>query len=146
VTDVERGPVESFATNPDKPGRRWELSPQLGIDAYNLNVAVLEPGEVLSESGYHYHPNQREFFYVVRGRCQVEVEDDAFRLQENEVVRFETGVVHLVHNTFDDPCRLIAIGSPPEGRRPVHQVAPAADLLEDRYGSPDPDPVSDRTT
>jgi mannose-6-phosphate isomerase-like protein (cupin superfamily) len=137
--------IDDFETNPDKPGRRWELSPSLGLDGYNFNVAVIEGGEPLSESGYHYHENQQEFFYVVDGRCQVEVEDGAFRLRADEVVRFDEGVVHLLHNPFEAPAKLVAVGSPSDGRYPVHQVAPAAELLRERYGTATPDPVADET-
>lgn len=139
-------PLQTFKTNPDKPGRRWELSPQLGIDAYNLNLAVLEGGEALSENGYHYHEHQRELFYLVDGQCQVEVESGAFRLYEDEVVHFEEGAVHLVHNPFGEQAKIIAVGSPPEGRYPVEQVEPTETLLETRYGSTDPEPIDDSTT
>lgn len=138
---VQHGPVDAFAPNPDKPGRRWELSPELGIESYNLNVADLRPGEGLSENGYHYHEDQRECFYVAHGRCQVEVEEGVFRLDAGDVAHFDEGVAHLLHDPFDEPCRLVAIGSPTEGRRPVHCVATAEELLTGRYGSATPDPV-----
>jgi len=142
MTDYHRGTLADFETNPEKPGRRWELSPELGIDAYNFNVAVLDPGDPLSQNGYHYHESQAELFYVVDGQCRVEVEDGGFTLEADDVVYFEDGVVHLLHNPFDGPCKLVAIGSPPEGRYPVHQVMPAAELLDSRYG--DPSPSADR--
>lgn len=143
MPEYDHHAIDDFETNPEKPGRRWELSPQLGIDDYNFNVAVLERGEPLSQNGYHYHENQQEFFYVVDGRCQVEVENGAFRLREDEIVRFDEGVVHLLHNPFDEPAKLVAIGNPPEGRYPVQQVEPAAELLTERYGSATPNPVAD---
>lgn len=146
MPEYDHHAVDDYETNPDKPGRRWELSPQLGIDDYNFNVAVLERGEPLSQNGYHYHENQQEFFYVIDGRCQVEVEDGAFRLREDEIVHFEEGVVHLLHNPFDEPAKLVAIGNPPEGRYPVQQVQPAAQLLKKRYGSAIPNPVADEDT
>lgn len=145
TSDYDYHAVDDFETKPDKPGRRWELSPQLDIDVYNFNVAVLEHGEALSQNGYHYHENQEEFFYVVDGRCQVEVEDGSFRLRVDEVVRFDEGVVHLLHNPFEEPVKLIAIGSPPEGRYPVQQVESAADLLRNRYGTTTPEPAPEST-
>ena len=127
-------PLSAFETNPEKPGRRWELSPALGIDGYNFNVAVLAPGERLSQNAYHYHENQTEFFYVVEGRCRVEVEDGSFDCDADDVVLFEEGVVHLLHNPFEDPCELVAVGHPPEGRHPVERVESFEELLEERYG------------
>jgi mannose-6-phosphate isomerase-like protein (cupin superfamily) len=130
----EHRSLADFEPNPDKPGRRFELSPELGIEAYNLNVAVLEPGEHLSQNAYHYHENQRELYYAVAGRCRIEVDDGSFDVTEDEVAVFEPGTNHLVHNPFDDSCKLIAIGSPPEDRYPVHQVQSFDALIAERYG------------
>lgn len=127
-------PLSDFETNPEKPGRRWELSPALGIEGFNFNVAVLEPGERLSQNAYHYHENQTEFFYVVEGRCRVEVEDGSFDCAADEAALFEEGVVHLLHNPFEEPCKVVAVGYPPEGRHPVERVRAFEDLLEERYG------------
>lgn len=125
---------EELTPREDKPGRRWELSPELGIDAFNLNVAVLNAGERLSENHFHYHDDQQELVYVAAGRCRVEVGDEGFVAEPDDVVRFDAGPdgVHLVHNPFDEPCRLVAIGWPPEGRHPVEQVATAEELRAER--------------
>ena len=133
--EYEHRPLSAFETNSEKPGHRWELSPQLGIKAYNFNVAVIESGERLSQNAYHYHEHQMEFFYVVAGRCRVEVANDSFDCETDDVVLFDEGTVHLLHNPFDDPCKVVAIGHPPEGRYPVEKVQSYADLLEDRYGA-----------
>lgn len=138
MTDSEPGYVharlDELETNPEKPGERWELSPTLGIEAFNVNIARLAPGTRLSQNAYHYHENQSEFFYAARGRCRVEVEDGSFDLSTDEVIVFDEGVVHLLHNPFEEPCTLLAIGWPPDGRRPVRQVRSYEDLLEERYG------------
>ncbi len=133
IPSCVRATLDELETNPDKPGRRWEISPQLGIGDYNFNVAVLEPGEPLSQSGYHYHESQTEFFYVVSGRCRVETEDGSFDLRGDGMVLFPRAAVHLLHNPFDEPCKLIAIGSPPAGRRPSRGVRTYTELLEERY-------------
>lgn len=120
-------------TNEDKPGTRWELSPELGIEGYNYNVAILAPDERLSENAYHYHENQAELFHVLERRCRVETERDSFDLEADELVHFEPGVTHLLHNPFDEPCKLVAVGSPADGRYPVHQVQGYEELLAERY-------------
>ncbi len=124
--------VDAIPPNSEKPGTRWELSPVFDIDAYNFNIADLSPGDRLSQNAYHRHPDQREFFYVVSGRIQVEAPDDTFELGKHEAVCFEEGVAHVLHNPFDEPARLIAIGDPPEGRRPVERIKSLDALLEDR--------------
>lgn len=133
--DYEHRPLSAFETNSEKPGQRWELSPQLGIEAYNFNVAVIESGERLSQNAYHYHEHQTEFFYVVAGRCRVEVANDSFDCETDDAVLFDEGAVHLLHNPFDDPCKVVAVGHPPEGRYPVEKVQSYEALLEDRYGA-----------
>ena len=72
--------LNTVSTNDEKPGSRWEVSPPLGIEAYNYNVAVLESGERLSQNAFHYHEHQSEFFHVVEGKCRVETVDDSFDL------------------------------------------------------------------
>lgn len=133
----KRVSIGAVEPNPEKPGERLELSPGLGIDAFNLNVAVLSPGERLSQNHFHYHENQRELFYVVDGAVRVETKDGGFDLDTDEVVVFDAGEdgAHLVHNPFDAPSKLVAIGWPSEGRYPVQQLEETDALLEERYGS-----------
>jgi uncharacterized cupin superfamily protein len=128
-----RANLTDLETNEQKPGRRYEVSPQLDLEAYNYNVATLDAGTRLSQNAYHYHENQTEFFHVLDGRCRAEVEEGAFVLGTDDLVAFEPGVAHLLHNPYEQPCRVIAIGSPPEGRYPVEQVQSYDDLLEERY-------------
>ena len=141
-----RANLTDLETNAQKPGQRYEVSPQLDLEAYNYNVATLDTGTGLSQNAYHYHENQTEFFHALDGRCRVEVEDDAFVLDPDDLVAFEPGIAHLLHNPYDRPCRVIAIGSPPEGRYPVEQVQSYDDLLEERYGGDVPTDGSEGAT
>ncbi len=132
-TGYERARLEALDTNPEKPSRRWEISKQLGIEGYHFNVAVLDPGEPMAQSGLHYHTDQEEFFYVIEGRCRVELVDEAFDLAADEMVVFHPGTAQLIHNPFETPCKLIAIGYPPEGHETVEAVESTAELLAERY-------------
>lgn len=129
----DRLSLDDVPTNPEKPGERREVSPAIGIADYNYNVATLAPGTRLSQNAYHYHERQREFYHVLAGRVRVEVEDGAFVLGEDDLLRFDEGVPHLLHNPYGDPARVVAVGAPPEGRRPVVQVQSYEDLLAERY-------------
>lgn len=135
--------LAALEIEPEKPGQRHEITPQLGLSGYNYNVAMLETGSRLSENAYHYHENQTEFFHVLAGNCRAEVESGSFDLGVDDLVFFEAGVPHLLHNPFDRPCRVIAIGSPPEGRYPVHQVQSYEELIEDRYDGTVPNGETD---
>lgn len=126
--------LSDFESHPHKPGKRWAISAELGLDDYNLNVAVLEEGDPLSQTHYHAHENQDEFYYVVEGRCRLEVEDESVEVGPDEMVHTPRTVPHLIHNPYEEPCKLIAIGSPPEGRYPVTMYDNYDNLREERYG------------
>lgn len=128
----DRVNLSDLETNPEKPSPRWEVSPQLDIEGYNFNIAILNPGDRLSQTAYHYHRDQEEFFYIIDGQCRVETTSDSFDLGADGMVVFRKGAVHLLHNPYDAPCKLIAIGYPPEGRRPVHMVKSYREILEER--------------
>lgn len=127
---------DELEPRPDRPGRRWELSPELGVGAFNFNIAVVDPGGRLSKNHYHYHEDQAELCYVVRGRRRVEVSDGGHALGPGDVITFEAGEsgVHVLHNSYDEPCEVIAMGWPPEGRYPVEMVRETEELLRERYG------------
>ena len=122
LSDVER--------KPEKPGNRWELSTELGVEAFNFNVAVLDPEERLSQNHFHYHENQQELFFVVDGRCRVETCEKGFEMGVDEAIVFEKGTAgaHVLYNPFGESCKLIAVGWPPEGRYPVHQLKEITEL------------------
>ncbi|MES3516210.1 MAG: cupin domain-containing protein [Natronomonas sp.] len=130
-THVDLSAIEA---NPEKPGTRMPLSPELGIEAFNLNVAILDTGERLSENQFHYHENQQELFLVVEGRCWVETREEGFEMGPDEAVSFAAGTVgaHVIHNPFEEPCKIVAIGWPQDGRYPVHQLSTVEELLETR--------------
>ena len=52
----------------------------------------------------------------------------------DEAVMFEKGTegAHVIHNPTETPCKLVAIGWPPEGRYPVHQIEETEELLARR--------------
>ena len=133
MSAYRRANVTDLEMNPEKPGQRWEVSPQLDLSGYNYNVATLDPNTTLSQNAYHYHENQAEFFHVLNGSCRVEVEDGAFVCDVDDLVVFEAGTPHLLHNPYERPCRVIAIGSPPGGRYPVHQIQSYDELIARRY-------------
>lgn len=124
--------LSDLTTNPEKPGDRWEISPELGIGAFNFNVAILEPEDRLSQNHYHYHENQRELFFVIEGRCRIETVEEGFEMGIDEAVAFEKGEAgaHVLYNPFEEPCKLVALGWPQDGRYPVHQLETTDDAVE----------------
>lgn len=140
MADYERGSladVEPMAAG-EGVGARWQLGPALELDGYSLNVAVLEPGERLPRSGYHYHDDQEECFYVVEGRCRAEVEGGREDFAPDDVLVVRRGSPQLIHNPFEAACKLLAVGVPASGHRSGGVVATAEELLAERYPGGDP--------
>lgn len=138
MTDVAAGydhrSLDSFEVTEDKPATRWEISAQLDIEAYNLNVVVLEPGERMAQTAFHAHPEQQELYYVIDGRVRVETAEESVTAAMDDVVRFDPGEPHLLHNPFDASCKIVAISDPPSGHRPVRHIQSYEDLSRERYG------------
>lgn len=132
-------PLSDFEAHPHKPGERWAVSSELGIKDYNLNVAVLEQGDPLSQTHFHAHENQDEFYYVIDGCCQFEIGEESIKAESDEVIFTPRTIPHLVHNPYKKPCKLIAIGSPPEGRYPVTMYDNYQNISEERYDDSDGD-------
>lgn len=139
MTTYTHRSLDEFEPHPHKPGRRWAVSRELGLDDYNLNIAVLEQGDPLSQTHFHAHEQQDEFYYVISGRCRLEVGDESVDVGADEVVTVPRTVPHLVHNPYEPPCKLVAIGSPPEGRYPVTMYDNYENILDDRDESADGD-------
>lgn len=129
----ERTALAELTPNREKPAARFEITAALGLTGYNFNVAILEGGERLPASGLHYHDAQEEFFYVVAGRCQVELADGSVDLEPDEMIVIGPGTPQMIHNPFAAECKLIAIGHPPEGHETAEIVKPAEEVLAERY-------------
>lgn len=129
----EQANLSDIPVNEDKPATRHEVSKTLGIDGYNLNVAIIEPSERMPQSGLHSHEAQEEFFYVMQGRCRVELESDAVDLDSDDMILFHPGTAQMIHNPFETPVKLMAIGYPADKHQPADIVQSAEDLLAERY-------------
>lgn len=140
----ERVALADLEPNPAKPSDRWEVSRALDLAGYHLNVAVVAPGERLSRTAYHRHPDQEECYYIVDGVGRVEVEDGSFDLGPEEACVFRPAAPHLLHNPYDAPVTLLALGAPPEAHHPVEQVQTFEALLAERYPGGDVADGADR--
>jgi mannose-6-phosphate isomerase-like protein (cupin superfamily) len=60
-----------------------------------VNDSVVRLGVIKGEFHWHKHDTEDEFFYVVAGDLEIEVEDrDPFRLQPGQGVTIPRGVMH----------------------------------------------------
>ena len=57
----------------DGPGFR-KVRKELGVEAFGVNAIILPPG---IETGFHYHDEQDELYFVHEGRIEMEFGDGA---------------------------------------------------------------------
>jgi mannose-6-phosphate isomerase-like protein (cupin superfamily) len=92
----------------DGPGFR-KIRKGLGVSAFGVNAIVMPPG---IESGFHYHDEQEELYFVHRGALEIEFGDGTVhRLGEGGLARVDAGTHRKVRNAGDvDAVYLIAGG------------------------------------
>ncbi|HWY17554.1 MAG TPA: cupin domain-containing protein [Solirubrobacteraceae bacterium] len=90
------------------PGFR-KVRKGLGVGAFGVNAIVMPPG---IESGFHYHDEQEELYFVHRGALEIEFGDGTVhRLGEGGLARVDAGTHRKVRNAGDvDAVYLIAGG------------------------------------
>jgi quercetin dioxygenase-like cupin family protein len=92
----------------DGPGFR-KVRKGLGVTAFGVNAIVMPPG---IESGFHYHDEQEELYFVHRGAIEIEFGDGSVqRLGEGGLARVDAATSRKVRNAGDvDAVYLIAGG------------------------------------
>ncbi len=92
----------------DGPGFR-KVRKGLGVTAFGVNAIVMPAG---IESGFHYHDEQEELYFVHRGSIEMEFGDGSVqRLNEGGFARVDAATVRKVRNPGDvDAIYLVAGG------------------------------------
>jgi mannose-6-phosphate isomerase-like protein (cupin superfamily) len=80
------------------PGFR-KVRKGLGVTAFGVNAIVLPPG---IETGFHYHEEQEELYFVHRGAIEMEFGDGSVqRLGEGGMARVDAATVRKIRNAGD---------------------------------------------
>lgn len=80
------------------PGFR-KVRKGLGVTAFGVNAVVIPPG---IESGFHYHEQQEELYFLHRGEIEMEFGDGSVeRLHEGGMARVDAATVRRVRNVGD---------------------------------------------
>jgi uncharacterized cupin superfamily protein len=92
----------------DGPGFR-KVRKGLGVTAFGVNAIVMPAG---IESGFHYHDEQEELYFVHRGTIEIEFGDGVVqRLDEGGLARVDAATLRKIRNPGDvDAVYLIAGG------------------------------------
>jgi quercetin dioxygenase-like cupin family protein len=81
----------------------------LGVSAFGVNAIVLPPG---IETGFHFHDEQEELYFVHRGAIEMEFGDGSVqRLAEGGLARVDAATPRKLRNVGDvDAVYLVAGG------------------------------------
>jgi quercetin dioxygenase-like cupin family protein len=95
VTDGDGYAVAHLEDLGDGPGFR-KVRKGLGVTAFGVNAIVLPVG---IETGFHYHDEQEELYFIHRGTIEMEFGDgSAQRLREGGMARVDAATVRKIRN------------------------------------------------
>lgn len=104
---------EGYAVAPDLealgegPGFR-KVRKGLGVTAFGVNAIVMPAG---IESGFHYHDEQEELYFVHRGAIEVELGNGTVhRLGEGGLARVDAATARKVRNTGEVDAVYLIVG------------------------------------
>jgi mannose-6-phosphate isomerase-like protein (cupin superfamily) len=82
----------------DGPGFR-KVRKGLEVTAFGVNAIVMPPG---IESGFHYHDEQEELYFLHSGEIEMEFGDGSVeRLREGSFARVDAATVRKIRNVGD---------------------------------------------
>lgn len=101
------------APEPDRPSECRKLSAAAGLESMAINRFRAEPGEQIP-LGYHYHDEQEEAFYVLKGAMAVETPEGTYEVGADELFTVEPGNPQraYVPTEADGEATVLAIGAP----------------------------------
>lgn len=62
----------------------------------------------------HHHPYGSEIYYITKGKCIVELDDDEIEATPGMAIYIPANCVHGTHNPFDEDCEMVCVCSTPE--------------------------------
>jgi uncharacterized cupin superfamily protein len=91
----------------DGPGFR-KVRTALGVEAFGVNAIVMPPG---IESGFHYHDEQDELYFVHRGRIEIRFGDGTSHVLEPGGLAHVAAATHrMVRNAGDEDAVYLVVG------------------------------------
>jgi uncharacterized cupin superfamily protein len=88
-----------------------EIDEAVGTDDAAVNLFVVDPGQRMP-SGYHYHANQEELFYVIDGTIEFQTAEGVVTVEADEAFYVPPGRPQKGSNAGDVQARVLAIGAP----------------------------------
>jgi mannose-6-phosphate isomerase-like protein (cupin superfamily) len=98
---------------PDRPSRHRGLVEPGELTNMAINRFEAEPGEMLPLA-YHYHDDQQEAFFVLRGELHVETPEGTYEVGADELFVADPESPQRAYNpeVGDETAHVLAIGAP----------------------------------
>ena len=81
-----------------------------GVRGLSIGMVIIPPG---SKSDKHSHEDNEEYWIVVDGRGEIEVDGERAKLEPGVVVYAPPGTKHQLFNTSQEPLKAYYIFAPP---------------------------------
>jgi len=105
--------LDKCPTNPMEPGRGEQIklvNASLGTEKLDVHLNRLVPGG--PRGRLHHHSNADNVYIVKRGMGTLTVEDQTYRIRENDVVYIPAGMKHALANLDADVLEIFEIYAP----------------------------------
>ena len=90
-----------------------------GTEQFEVRLTRIPGGE--TNTKYHTHTKEEEWFYVLSGSCHIHIEGEWYPIEQGDSVFKPTGAYHIFRNFGTEPCELIMLGTNVEGNE-VHRL------------------------
>ena len=90
-----------------------------GIERFEVRLTRIPPGG--TNTKYHMHTKEEEWFYVLAGSCYINIEGEWYQIEEGDSIYKPPGQYHIFRNFGTESCELIMFGSNVEGSE-VHRL------------------------
>jgi mannose-6-phosphate isomerase-like protein (cupin superfamily) len=132
MTNVKKGDgwaVANLGDLGDGPGFR-KVRRELGVEEFGVNAIVMPPK---IESGFHFHDEQEELYFVHSGEIEIELGDGTIhKLGPGGMARIDAPVHRKIRNAGDKDATYVIVGAKggyvgrdgraPEGDQRVKQI------------------------
>jgi len=102
---VDTNTAEHYTWGQDCDGWHLVRTPELSIIEEQMPPGASEVR--------HYHVRARQFFYVLEGELQMEIDGDSHTLRTGEGIEVAPGQTHQAANRSVSPVRFLVTSQPP---------------------------------
>ena len=105
VEAIDRGIAQHYSWGNNCDG--WHL---LKTDTVSIIEERMPPG---TSEVRHYHQKANQFFYVLKGILQIEVEENELTLNAGQGLHIKAGERHQVFNRSANDAEFLVVSNPP---------------------------------